>query len=83
MSSSTSKDGNIMACASCSKEGDGSIEKDPTLQIEHLSIEKKESHIATSTNTTNTDDITLACATCGKEGEENNMNICNKCKMAV
>ena len=57
------------------KEGDSTEDtaaKQLALQIKGLSIENDED--------CHTDDITT-CAACGKEGEENNMNICNTCKM--
>ena len=45
-----------------------------TLQIEELKIEglSIENDVGVKV---------VTCAACGKEGEEDNMNICNKCKM--
>ena len=56
------------------------------LHIDHLSIENEGGDIptamASTNNTDNTTDNITTCAACGNEGEEDNMNICNKCKMA-
>ena len=52
-----------------------------TLQTDHLSIENEESHIPSATESTISAKNIITCAACGKEGEDDNMNICNKCKM--
>ena len=87
MSSSTDSADNTSTCVE-DKEGDDSTEdvvaKQLALQIDHLSIENEGGVVMSSTdNAENTDNITITilCAACGKEGEEDNMNICNKCKM--